>query len=207
MAKIKLICGDAKVQRISCDLIVTDPPFDMPGDQLAEIIKKQDCAHLLLIATMRQILEFVPLMNWKFGFDFVLDAITPKKSKSIHQPNYTHHSGIYLHKDGERSLFNRKRRQRSDVFEGNGYWPTIFYAPKERVQQHSLAKNADAITDLIGSFDVSSVADLFAGSGTVGMSAFELNLDCTLVEHDKENCKNIANYFKFMGANFNKEGF
>jgi DNA modification methylase len=92
-------------------------------------------------------------------------------------------------------------------YEGNGYWPTIFYAPKERVQQHSLAKNADAITDLIGSFDVSSVADLFAGSGTVGMSAFELNLDCTLVEHDKENCKNIANYFKFMGANFNKEGF
>lgn len=207
MATIKLIFGDAKEQHISCDLIVTDPPFDMPGSLLSDIIKKQDCGHLLLISTMRQILEFVPLMNWKFGFDFVLDAVTPKKSKSIHQPNYTHHSGVYLYKDGEKSLFNRKKRQRSDVFEGNGYWPTIFHAPKERVQQHSLAKNADAITDLIGSFDVKTVADLFAGSGTIGMSAFELGLDCTLVELDPESCESISSYFKFMGANFKKEGF
>lgn len=207
MAKIKLICGDARKQAISCDLIVTDPPFDMSGKLLADIIQRQDCNHIVLIATMRQILEVVPLLNWKFGFDFVFDAVAPKKSMSTHQPNYTHHNGVYLYKDGEKSLFNRKKRRRSDVFEGNGYWPTIFYAPKERIQQHSLAKNADAITDLIGSFDVKTIADLFAGSGTVGISAFELDLDCTLVELDMENCKGIAKNFRFLGEKLEKEGF
>ncbi|PQQ33669.1 hypothetical protein C6H68_25445 [Photorhabdus luminescens] len=81
-----------------------------------------------------------------------------------------------MYRTGEKSLFNRKLRQRSDVFEANGYWPTIFHAPRERMQEHGMAKNIDTITDLLGSFGISSVADLFAGSGTTAMAAFELDL-------------------------------
>lgn len=202
MPKMILVHGDAAIYSTASDIIVTDPPFDMPAATLCRIIRHQHSRHLVLLTTMRQLLDLYPLLGWNFAFDFVLDAVAPKKSRSDQQPHYTHHTGVYLHAPGEASLFSRRRRQRSDVFEGNGYWPSIFHAPRERALEHGMAKNADAITDLLGSFSVNSVADLFAGSGTTGLAAFELGLDCTLVERDQRLCENIAGQFRFLGANF-----
>ncbi len=202
MPKLTLINSDASVCEITSDIIVTDPPYDMPATTLAHIIQRQDSRHLVLLTTMSQLIELYPLLGWKLAFDFVLDAVAPKKSRNDQQPNYIHHTGVYLHSPGEKSLFSRKRRQRSDVFEGNGYWPTIFHAPRERSQQHGMAKNTDAITDILGSFDVYSVTDLFAGSGTTGLAAFDLGIDCTLIEKDHYLCDNIASQFRFLGADF-----
>ncbi|MEQ9971390.1 DNA methyltransferase [Pectobacterium carotovorum] len=203
MQKTTLICGNAAEYSISADIILTDPPFDMPGDELCEIIKTQQSRHLILITTMRQFLELYGLLGWNLAFDFVLDAVAPKKSRSSKQPHYTHHTGVYLYAPGEKSLFDRKRRQRSDVFEGNGYWPTIFHAPRERSAEHGMAKNMDSVTDLLGSFNVRSVLDLFAGSGTTGLAAFELGVDCVMVEKELSSCDEIADKFQFLGANFN----
>lgn len=199
MAKVSLICGNAADHPLSSQLIMTDPPFDMPGDQLASIIDRSSAQHLVLITTMRQLLWFMQRSDWELSFDFVLDAVAPKKSRSIRQPNYTHHTGVYLHRPGVESVFDRKARQRSDVFEANGYWPTIFHAPRERAQEHGMAKSITALTDLLGSFRVDSVGDPFAGSGTVAMAAFELGLDCELVELERSNCDRIAETFKFFG--------
>lgn len=199
MSKIKLIHGDALKHSVTADMILTDPPFDMSVSKLCNIILNQDSKHLLLITTMRQLLDLHPLLGWKLSFDFVLDSVAPKKSNSKQQPNYTHNTGVYLHHPDVKSLFNRKLRQRSDVFEGNGYWPTIFHAPRERAQVHGMAKNTDAITDLLGSFDVQSVVDPFAGSGTTGIAAFELDIDCTLIELSETNCSTIRQTFSFFG--------
>lgn len=201
--RLKLINADASTQRITCDLLVTDPPFDMSGEKLARIIDQQECDHLLLITTMRQLLDFTKASNWDFAFDFVLDHVVPKKSKSVHQPNYIHSTCVYMTRNGAKSLFNRKRRERSDTYDGNGYWPTILRAPRDRMQDLGYAKNTQALIDVIGCFDVKTVGDIFAGSGTTAMAAFELGMDCTLVELDSELCESIEQQFRFMGVKIN----
>ncbi|MCH4539491.1 DNA methyltransferase [Ochrobactrum sp. A-1] len=202
MAKIELIHGDARAYQGAADLIMTDPPYDMPGKQLAYILESLDAQHLLLITTMKQLLEFSANSDWKFSFDFVLDAVMPKKSKSIHQPNFTHQTGVYMLKSGVKSAFDRRRRQRSDTFDNNGFWPTVLRAPRNRNDEHGMAKNLASWTDLLGSFDIESVVDPFAGSGTTALAALELDLDCTLVEIDGENCDKIRRSLKFIAKDF-----
>ncbi len=197
--KICVLNSDAAIERIKCDLLVTDPPFDMGGEELASIINNQECDHLLLITTMKQLLSFCANSKWELSFDFVLDHVVPKKSKSFHQPNYIHSTCVYMTRNGAKSLFNRKRRERSDTFDKNGYWPTIIRAPRDRMQQLGYAKNTKALIDVIGCFDVKVIGDVFAGSGTTGLAAFELDLDCVLVELDNHLCDQIKQQFKFLG--------
>ena len=199
MAKITLINADAESFQGEADIILTDPPYDMDGAKLARILDGVRSDHLILVTTMKQLFEFSAASDWKLSFDFVLDAVVPKQSKAAHQPHYTHQTGVYMTRHGARSRFNRKRRERSDTFDGKGFWPTILRAPRDRMQVHALAKNLTAWTDLLGSFDVESVCDPFAGSGTTGLAAMELGLDCTLVEIDPGLCERMRKTFRFAG--------
>lgn len=203
--KLNVICGDAAKHIIECDMIVTDPPFDLGGAALAKILEKQKCDHLLLITTMRQLIEFCKASNWEIAFDFVLDHVVPKKSMSVHQPNYIHSNCVYMTRNNAESLFNRKLRERSDTYDGKGYWPTILRAPRDRMQEFGYAKNTKALIDVIGCFEVHAIADLFAGSGTTAIAAFELGLDCTLIEREKVLCDNIIREFKFLDVNVSEE--
>lgn len=198
MAKIKLNHGNALDFSVTTDLIFTDPPFDMPAPMLCKILDQVTCDHLVLITTMKQLIELMRVSQWQFNFDFVLDAVTPKKSKSIHQPNYTHSTGAYLTRNGARSIFNRKLRQRSDTFDNNGYWPTVIRAPRERLSDHGMAKSETAITDILGSFNVQHVYDPFAGSGTLGFAALALDIACELTELDDKNFKMIEKDMRFF---------
>lgn len=195
---IELIHGDAAEHSVAADIMLTDPPFDMSGQQLAGIVARYDCNHVVLISTMRQAIDFIVESGFVLAFDFVLDTAAPKKSKSVRQPHYTHCTGVYLHKPGVKSVFDRKRRQRSDVYESNGYWPTIIRAPRERAQDHALAKNVAAITDILGSFDVRCVVDPFAGSGTTALAAFELGMDCVAIERDRAAFKSMRKNLRFV---------
>lgn len=200
MAKITLICGDSATLNWEADLMLTDPPFDMPGKRLAEIVARYRVQHLVLITTMRQLLEFMPHTPFELAFDFVIDGVAPKQSKSLQQPNYTHQTGVYLKLPGIKSVFNRKRRQRSDQFSAAlGYWPTIIHAPREDMQTHGMAKNLAAITDILGAFSVQSVVDPFAGRGTVGLAAAELGIDCALIERDSEHVEKARKLLNFIG--------
>lgn len=198
MAQTTLIHGDAENHGRACDLILTDPPYDMPGAELARILGKFDAQHLVLLTTMRQLLDFMPRTSWRLAFDFVWDGVMPKKSKSYAQPNYVHQTGVYLTKPGVRSAFDRRKRQRSDTFEANGYWPTIFRAPRDNVQEHGHAKNAQCITDLLGSFGVRNVCDPLAGSGATGIAAYDLGIPCTLIERDDETFAELKLTCNFM---------
>lgn len=199
--QITLIHGDAADHGRRADMILTDPPYEMPGAELACILAGYDAPHLVLITTMRQLIDFLPRTDWRLNFDFVLDGVAPKKSKSLQQPNYTHQTGVYLTRPGAKSVFNRKQRQRSDVFEANGYWPTIFHAPRQGIQEHGHRKNPTAITDLLGSFDVKSVVDPFAGSGTTALAAFELGIKVAAIERDDAAFEQLHAALRFMSVN------
>lgn len=200
MAQVTIINGNASEHGRECGMILTDPPYDMPGKELAAIIGKFETDHLVMLTTMRQLIEFVQETSWKLAFDFVWDGVMPKKSRNYMQPNYVHQTGVYLTKPGAKSAFDRRKRQRSDVFEANGYWPTIFRAPRDNVAEHGHAKNIQALTDLLGSFDVSSVCDPFAGSGSTGVAAFDLGIPCAMIEKDAELFSELKILCKFMGA-------
>jgi len=180
---ITLIHGDAARHALGADLMLTDPPFEMPGKVLASIIGRYDVKHLVLITTMRQLLQFIAESGdtWTLSFDFVLDGSAPKKSLNMRQPHYTHQTGVYLIRKGARSIFDRKRRQRSDIYENNGYWPTIISAPRG---SGDYAKNQTAITDILGSFDIGHVIDPFAGTGTTMLAAAELEISGTGIERN-----------------------
>lgn len=197
---LKIIHDDAQNVNISADLIFIDPPFDMPADQLNKILNRIDSSHLVLITTMRQLIGLMKISDWILSFDFVLDTVIPKKSKNIHQPNYTHATGAYLTRNNAKSAFNRKRRERSDTFDNKGYWPTVIRAPRERLDDYGMAKNQQAITDILGCFSVRSVCDMFAGTGTTGMAAYELGLECILIEIDKQRFDMIKKTFSFFGC-------
>lgn len=201
MAKTTLIHGDAAdYAHLSADIMLTDPPFEMSGEALAGIINRYPVQHLLLLTTMRQLLGFMRCGTWTLNFDFVFDGVAPKQSKSKQQPNYIHSTGVYLTRNGARSLFNRKRRQRSDVFEATGYWPTIFYAPRTAMHTHGHAKSEAAVADLLGSFDVQAVIDPFCGSGTTALAAFECGIHCTLIERDAATFTTLQKTLRFMSA-------
>ena len=202
---IKLNHADANDISTSCDLILTDPPFELSGKELVQVFRKVACSHLVLICSMHQLIEFLSESkyqdnkHWQLAFDFVIDFRAPKKSKNIRQPHYTHATGAYLTRKGSKSRFNRKLRERSDAFDNNGYWSTVIHAPRERAGEHGMAKNQTAITDILGSFDdTKTVYDPFAGSGTTGLAAYELGLDCELTERDADYFELLQKTFRFL---------
>lgn len=197
MAKITLINDDASNHSLTADMIVTDPPFEMSGQQLHDIISQYNAPNLLLICSLRQLIEFASLTDYKLGFDFVLDLVAPKQSKSQRQPNYIHAHAVYFYKS--KSTFNRQHGERSDTFT-KGYCPTIIRANRERNGEHGMAKNEQAIQDMLSFFEINSVIDMFAGSGTTGLACYELDLDCTLIEKDIEHFEKMQQTFKFLGA-------
>ena len=104
MAKIKLLNADARAVALAADLVMTDPPFDMKGDELAGILRRIGSDHLVLVTTMQQLLQFAASApEWKMSFDFVLDASMPKKSKNVRAPHYTHATGVYMMRNGAAS--------------------------------------------------------------------------------------------------------
>ena len=201
MAQIKIINGDAKDHAIAADLIVTDPPFEMDGKELAAIIEQYDAKHLLLICSMRQVLDFFKYAeDWKLSFQLVMELCTPNRPIHYHLPAYTHCLVCYFTKGKAKSKFNRKDCLRADTHE-KSYFPSLIHAPRgERREIHGHAKNQQAIQDILACFNVSSVVDMFAGSGTVGLACLELDIDCTLIERDKTHFDNMQQTFKFIGV-------
>lgn len=195
---IKLIHGNASDFNFEADLILTDPPFEMKGEQLANIISQYQSDHLLMLCSMHQLLDFSKHSDFKLNFDLVIDIVAPKQSKSVHQPFYTHIHAVYMTRNKAKTRFNRKHGERSDVFTA-GYFPSIIRANRERSEEHGHAKNQQAIQDILSFFDVQTVVDMFAGSCTTGLACLELNLDCILIEKSKEHYENAKQTFEFLG--------
>lgn len=67
--KIELIHDDSRTVDLAADLVITDPPYDMPGKELAEILGRIRSDHLVLITSMRQLLEFTAAApEWRLSF-------------------------------------------------------------------------------------------------------------------------------------------
>lgn len=198
MAKIKLNNGNAKEFATSCDLIFTDPPFDMSGGDVNKVLNVIECNHIMLFTTMKQFIELMSVSDWVLSFDIVLDAVVPKKSKNIRQPNYTHTNGFYLVRNNARSVFNRKARQRSDAFDNNGFFSTVIRAPRNKMQEFGMAKNETAMTDILGCFEALKIYDPFAGSGTTGFCCIELDKECEMTEIDNKTFKDLELKFNFF---------
>lgn len=199
---IKMILGDSQEMSGSYDMIFTDPPFEMHGAKFQQIIANYEAKHLVFLTTMRQLLEFNAVQTaWQFRFDFVFDVAVTSLSRSFSMPNYTHRTGVYFTKNGEKTAFSRRGRMRSDSPEANHFWPTIFRAPRLAAGGASFAKNDVAVTDLMGSFvGIKSIIDPFAGGGSTGIAAHELGINAVLVEKDDQQFAAMRKRLRFIGA-------
>lgn len=200
MAQIKIIYGNAQDFEIAADMIVTDPPFEMKGAELYKIIERYHAEHIVLICSMKQLLEFYKVaQNYKLSWQLVMELSVPNRPIHYHLPHYTHCLVVYFIKNNKKSLFSRKDCQRHDCFE-KSYFPTIIKAPRERRETHGHAKNVEALQDILSCFNVNSVVDMFAGSGTTGLACLELGIACTLIEKDETHFKNMRQTFEFLGV-------
>lgn len=198
---ITLINGSAKNQSGQFDMIFTDPPFEMSGTELHDALSNFQFEHLVLIASMHQILDFAKATDLEFSFDMVVSFVKPKKSRNYAQPNYLHNNIIYFKKQGVASAFDRRMVARHDHYSDTktNYYPSIFHAPKRDID-YKYQKNQNMINDLIGAFDVQSVCDPFAGSGTTGLACVEHNKTITLIEKDTEVFNLMKETFKLLGV-------
>ena len=197
---IRIINDDAKNHGAKFDMIFTDPPFEMSGKDLLAVLDCYEFDHLVLIASLRQIIDFAKQTELEFCFDLVVSHITPKKSKSYAQPNYLHSNVAYFKRKGVKSAFDRRKVVRQDYYsdDANHYYPSVFHAPKTGMQ-YKYQKNQAMIDDLLGAFDVRTVCDMFAGSGTTGLAAYEHGIDCTLIEQDVDAFKILKRNFMMLG--------
>ncbi|TYA48461.1 site-specific DNA-methyltransferase [Aggregatibacter actinomycetemcomitans] len=106
---------------------------------------------------------------------------------------------LYFKKPGIKSAFDRRRVQRNDVYsdENNYYFPSIFHAPKTAMT-YKYQKNQNMINDLIGSFDVKSLLDPFAGSGTTAYACAEHGIDAYCIEQDKSAFEIMKNNLRML---------
>lgn len=198
MAKIKLINGDAVDFSFKADMIFTDPPYDMPGKELATIINGYESNHLLMLCTLSQLLEFTKYSDFKLSFDLVLDNVVPRQSKSIHMPHFVHSTIVYMIKNKDKSKFFRNLGTREDAF-NQKYFPSIIVGARDSKRlEHGMGKNIQAMRDLLSYFKVDSIIDPFAGTGTTGIACKALNIDCILIEKDIQTFKKLEKIFKFM---------
>jgi len=197
---IKLINDNAKNNSGRFDLLFTDPPFEMSGSDLLSVLNCYGYDHLLLICSAHQMLDLYKLSDLDFAWQMVLDFKTPTKNRSYAQPHILHANIAYFRKKGVKSAFDRRKVVRQDHYSDsdNHYYPSIFHAPKNNMQ-YKYQKNQAMIDDLLGAFDVQTVCDPFAGSGTTGLAALEHGMDCTLIEQ-------CADAFAIMQSNFQMLG-
>ncbi|WP_424411271.1 DNA methyltransferase [Pasteurella sp. PK-2025] len=186
---MKLIHGDSsKVEIPAVDMVFTDPPFEMSGKDLLKVLNNFDYKHLVLICSMHQALDLYKLSELDFSFQLVISHMTPTKNRSYQQPHIVHSNVMYFRKSGVKSAFDRRRVQRYDTYsdEKTAYFPSIFHAPKTDLV-YKYQKNQNMINDLVGSFDVESVLDPFAGSGTTLLACLEHKIKhAFMIEKDKE---------------------
>lgn len=198
---ITLINDDARNVGGAFDMLFTDPPFNMSGIDLKRVIDGFSFDHLVLICSMRQVIEFAPLSNLDFCFDLVVSHITPKKSRSYAQPNYLHANIVYFKREGVQSAFDRRLVERHDHYSDKKthYYPSIFHAPKNDMQ-YKYKKNQAMINDLVGAFNVQTICDPFAGSGTTGFACLEHQKDCTLIEQNCDAFAIMKQQFSMLGV-------
>ncbi|HHE3603426.1 TPA: DNA methyltransferase [Pasteurella multocida] len=198
---IKLIHGDSsKVDIPAIDMIFTDPPFEMSGKDLLKVLNNFDYKHLVLICSMHQALDLYKLSDLDFAFQLVISHMTPTKNRSYQQPHIVHSNVMYFRKHGVKSAFDRRRVQRYDTYsdEKTAYFPSIFHAPKTDLV-YKYQKNQNMVNDLIGSFDVESVLDPFAGSGTTLLACLEHKIKhAFMIEKDKEAFQIMKNQSKVL---------
>ena len=197
---IKLIHDCAENHAGRYDMIFTDPPFEMSGETIRSILSNFDFDHLVLICSAHQMLDFYNKSDLEFAWQMVFDFKTPTKNRSLKQPHIQHANIAYFRKQGVKSAFDRSRVVRQDHYsdEKNHYYPSIFHAPKSGMA-YKYQKNQSMIDDLIGAFDVQTVCDPFAGSGTTGLACLEHQKDCTLIEVDDDAFAIMKSQFSLLG--------
>ena len=130
---IRIINDDAKKHGASYNMVFTDPPFEMSGQELIGVLGRYDYDHLLMICSAHQMLDLYKHSDLYFAWQMVLDFKTPTKNRSFAQPHITHANIAYFRKKGVKSAFDRRKVVRQDHYsdDANHYYPSVFHAPKQ----------------------------------------------------------------------------
>jgi len=183
-------------------MVMTDPPYELDGKQVAKIIEGLS-DHVCLITSMRQCIDVLNALDWKFHFDFVIDGKIPKSMMNRKCPYYVHQTGVYLSRDGSSYFSNdHSKGRRSDDKSNTGYWKTIIDSPRNTQAAHPHAKNLQGMIDVLAGFDVNNLFDPFAGSGTTLIAAERTERTATCFEIEPKYCDLIVDrYVKYCKKN------
>ena len=180
----RLICGDctdlAVVERVmgreKADIVVTDPPYDLPARAVRQALDLlADRAVLLLTGSQAYTLC---ADGWEYRMDFVWRHRTPRSFPTDAQPVMYHNPILIIAKEGTPggSGWRRPRPNYASVVEVEG---TEF--PHDETGH---AKSVDLFVEMMCGFSVRTWVDPFIGSGTTILAARELGRRCYGIERD-----------------------
>ena len=214
-------CREIVPQLEKINVILTDPPFFMPAVHYQsrkkyqrawsdtsilgtfwEVIvdlclsKLKETGHFLTFCNGDSYPVFYPTMYRRF--DFLKCLVWDKGHVGLGRIWRNQHELVIAGR-WNTSLFYEENKLRSDVF--------TFKATPSNDREHPVEKPVSMLKWLLEPLIANNgiLLDPFAGSGTTGIAAKELNKKCILIEKEEKYCKIAARRLSQDVFNFNSE--
>ncbi|UFP97270.1 DNA methyltransferase [Gloeobacter morelensis] len=190
LGRHRLLVGDAlKTNHYPAegvDLVLTDPPFEMPAREQIAACKR--AANAWIVAGCGpQYAKLVCLSGVRFWWEVVCLRNAPHSLEGWAGPHSLHWGNAFLTTGGEH-LFDRSLA--TGRFRSGNYFPSVI-GPYKSAGGGEHAKPLGWALDLLACCHARTVADPFAGSGTVLIACEKLGKTCYATEIDPERCRLI----------------
>lgn len=188
LGRHSLYCGDAlSVDRPDwqADLILTDPPFDMEARSVFQAITAFSDRYIVA-GCGNHYMNLCRKLD--FHFEVISQRSKPQSIPDTKKPQILHWNNAFLTQPGIEHCFDRGL--------AGGYFPSLIPAYKLDIQGN-YAKPLQWAIDLLSVCHAQTIADPFAGAGTVLIAAEKLGKTCYAIEINPKLCELIIQRWEY----------
>jgi hypothetical protein len=182
LGRHQLLCGDACIdnQGQTVDLVLADPPFDMNAEQVRDAIAPLS-QNFIVAGYGVEYHRICTLRPFCYQFEVASQRIKPQSLPGRQKAQILHWNNAFLTL-GYPHCF--------DLSLAGGYFPSVL-PPCNSEIQGSYAKPLPWAIDLLKVCHAHTIADPFAGTGTVLIACEKLGKICYATEKDPRLCQLI----------------
>jgi len=168
------LCADAMdIDIAGSELVVTDPPYDMRGGDVMDIVGRF-APRAIVLCGDRQAFEIASI--WRFALDLIWVHRTPRKFPTLHAPLMCHTHCVIITKPGVKSEWQKPRPDYKSVIEIAG--------PEYEDTEMGHGKAAGLFVLMMEGFKHRAIADPFMGTGAVVLACESSGRTCVGVEKE-----------------------
>ncbi|MBW4677678.1 MAG: site-specific DNA-methyltransferase [Desmonostoc geniculatum HA4340-LM1] len=181
LGRHQLWCGDAKDAPFpKADMVLTDPPFEMSANEVAQVIKK--FSEIFVVAGHGKNYHHL-CAAFRYHFEIVSVRSKPQSTPQRKSPQILHWNNAFL-TTGCEHCFDR------DLV--GTYFPSVMEC---KSLQSGYAKPLEWALNILRACHAATVVDCFAGTGTTLIACEKLGKTCYAAEKDNRLCQLIQERF------------